>query len=321
MRASAELEALSRRLLELLGRITGLESTYLTAIHWDEGEQEILYARNVGALEIGEGLRVAWSDTLCKRALDGGSACTSDVPSTYPDSEAAAALGLRTYVTVPVTDRRGEVVGTVCGASGSSIDVPDDVRDVMVALAGMIELQLANDLAVAELADANAALHDLAFADGLTGVGNRRSLEAHLERCRAGGARSTAVVAVDVDHFKGVNDTHGHGAGDDVLRAVADRLRTVVRAEDVVARLGGDEFVVLLTGTDVGRAEQTARRLRDDIARAPIPTRAGPVAVTVSVGVADGGATDADDLLQLADTALYVAKAEGRDGVAVSAPA
>jgi len=318
MRATAELEALSRRLLELLGRLTGLESTYLTRIHHDVGEQEILYARNTGELEIGEGLRVPWQDTLCRRALEGGPSWTSDVPTTYPDSAAAEALGLRTYVTVPVTDGDGAVVGTVCGASRSSIEVPDEVRGVMAVLAEMLELQLANDRALAELARANRALHDLALADGLTGIGNRLALERHLERVRDGSGGTSAVVAVDVDRFKDVNDTHGHGAGDDVLRAVADRLQALVRADDVVARLGGDEFVVLLAGADVGRAEQIARRLRDDVGGEPIPTRAGPVPVTVSVGVADGAAADVDRLLQLADSALYLAKAEGRDGVAVS---
>jgi len=318
MHRSAELEALTRRLLELLGQLTGLESTYLTAIHRDDDEQEILFARNVGDLDIPEGLRVEWGDTLCKRALDGGPGCTSDVLGTYPDSEAARALGLRTYVTVPVTDGDGEVIGTVCGASARSVDVPDDLQAVMATLAEMIELQLANERAVAELAAANEALQHLALADGLTGLGNRRSLDEHLERCRRGGATSSAVVAVDVDHFKAVNDTYGHGAGDDVLRAIAERLRQVVRAGDVVARLGGDEFVVVLAGADPGRAERIARRLRDDLAGAPVPTRAGPVPVTVSVGVADGGAHEPDDLLQLADVALYAAKERGRDGVAVS---
>ncbi|MFP5580299.1 MAG: hypothetical protein ACLGIZ_18970, partial [Acidimicrobiia bacterium] len=85
------LEELARRLLELLGRVTGLESTYLTSIDWDGGIQRILFSRNVGSLDIPEGLEVDWSDTLCRRALEGGPACTSDVMGTYPDSAAARA--------------------------------------------------------------------------------------------------------------------------------------------------------------------------------------------------------------------------------------
>src|SRR3546814_20928282 len=83
------LEDLARRLLELLGRLTGLESTYLTSIDWDGGVQRILFSRNVGSLDIPEGPEVDWSDTLCRRALEGGPTCTPDVWGTYPDSLAA----------------------------------------------------------------------------------------------------------------------------------------------------------------------------------------------------------------------------------------
>ncbi len=94
------LEVLARRLLELLGRITGLESTYLTMVDWGKDLQHILYSLNTGDLVIPEGLQVEWSDTLCRRALDGGPTCTSDVLAIYPDSAAARELGMTTYVTV-----------------------------------------------------------------------------------------------------------------------------------------------------------------------------------------------------------------------------
>lgn len=317
MNPSPELELLTRRLLDLLGELTGLESTYLTAVHAAADEQEILYSRNVGALEIPEGLRVEWGDTLCRRALESGTTCTDDVPSTFPGSEAARVLGLRTYVTVPVNDHAGAVVGTLCGASASSVAVAPAALAVMRTLAEMVELQLANDRAMTELVEANTALERAAHTDGLTGVGNRRALEQHLERWRDAGRSTAVVVTVDVDHFKVVNDTHGHGAGDDVLLAVAERLRSVVRSGDAVVRLGGDEFAIILADTVPPRGREIGDRIRADVAAGPITTRVGPVLVTISVGVATGTIDGPDGLLARADEALYAAKAAGRDGVAM----
>lgn len=312
--ASDELETLARRLLELLGRVTGLESTYLTSIDWDGALQQVLYARNVGSIEIPEGLSVEWSDTLCRRALEGGPTCTSDVPTTYPDSAAALELGLRTYVTVPVRSPDGAVFGTVCGADSRRVEVSEDAQAVMEALAEMVALQLANDAARRELEATNAALAELAYLDGLTGLGNRRALDRELPRACAG-AQPTAVIAVDVDHFKQINDALGHAAGDEVLHEVSRRLVARSRSGDSVARLGGDEFVAILPGADLDVAIAAAERLRADVSGTSIDTVAGPVHVTLSVGVASGVDEPATALLQRADEALYEAKAAGRDAV------
>ena len=312
------LEVLTRRLLELLGRITGLESTYLTSIDWDGDRQQVLYARNVGSLDIPEGLQVEWSDTLCRRALEGGPSCTTDVAGTYPDSAAARELGLSTYVTVPVRGPDGEIFGTVCGADSRPIDIDDDAHAVMTALAEMVALQLANDAARRELVAANAALSELAYLDGLTGLGNRRAFDRALPRACAG-TEPIALVAVDIDHFKQINDTLGHAAGDEVLHAISRRLVIHSRAGDTVARLGGDEFVAVLTGADLDTAAAVAERLRADVSGSPIDTVAGPVHVTLSVGVASGTGEAATSLLRRADEALYAAKSAGRD--AVHAPA
>jgi signal transduction histidine kinase len=155
---SKALEGLARRLLTVLGRVTGLESTYLTMIHWIEDQQEILFANNTGKLEIPEGLRVIWSDTLCRRALDGEASYTDDVPTTYPDSEAARALGLRTYLTVPIKGVGGETWGTLCGASSEQIMVNEDARLVMELLSEMVAGQLERDLARQRLSKVNSRL-------------------------------------------------------------------------------------------------------------------------------------------------------------------
>jgi diguanylate cyclase (GGDEF)-like protein len=123
---------------------------------------------------------------------------------------------------------------------------------------------------------------------------------------------------VDVDHFKKVNDTYGHQAGDDVILGVVERLRRRHRDTDILARYGGEEFVLLLP--DVGDAGPViAERLRAEVAASPVPTRDGPVPVTISVGVAHLHPDDAepDTLFGRADESLYAAKQAGRNRVVV----
>ena len=161
----------------------------------------------------------------------------------------------------------------------------------------------------------------MAVTDPLTGLHNRRYGLAHLrrvaERCRVTGARA-GVVMVDIDHFKAVNDTHGHDGGDRVLIRVAQELRNNLRSEDLVARLGGEEFLCILPEVDEAILETAAERLRRAIesVRVPLPNGA-VVSVTTSLGTAVlGDGTDAPSLaLAIADRALYAAKAGGRNRV------
>ena len=149
--SARNLEGLTRPMLELLQRITRLETTYLTTIHEDEGVQKILYARNIGKLNIPEGLEVPWSDTLCKRALDEKQFLTKDVPACWGDSEAARALNLKTYLSTPVYYGDGELFGTLCGASSSSVDVDPQAIDVLNLFSTLISQQASREKA-AELA-------------------------------------------------------------------------------------------------------------------------------------------------------------------------
>jgi diguanylate cyclase (GGDEF)-like protein len=172
-------------------------------------------------------------------------------------------------------------------------------------------------------------LRHLLQHDPLTGLPNRRALEAELERewqRFARNRRPFAVLALDLDHFKQVNDRHGHLAGDEVLAEVARRLRGALRGCDLVARTGGEEFVALLPDTDVIGASLVAERLRRRIAEQPMPVSgpAGGLPMTVSLGLAEAGPHDADlrGVLLRADEALYAAKARGRDRVELAeAPA
>jgi two-component system cell cycle response regulator len=162
----------------------------------------------------------------------------------------------------------------------------------------------------------------LALIDSLTGLYNRRYLTAHLAALMDRGLRTKkplALLMVDVDHFKKVNDSYGHAVGDEVLMAVADRLSRHLRSFDTVARWGGEEFVVIMPEAETRVAMAVAERLRNKMSEQSITVRhtVGTLNVTVSIGVAIAGddITTPDDLLRAADSALYEAKRQGRDRV------
>ncbi|MEM1250003.1 MAG: GGDEF domain-containing protein [Acidobacteriota bacterium] len=160
-----------------------------------------------------------------------------------------------------------------------------------------------------------------ADTDSLTGIAVRRvlidGLDQALIRCREEGTQ-TSVVLCDVDHFKSVNDTWGHGVGDRALTAVADALRSRLRATDICCRYGGEEFALLLDGVGVEQALETAERLRRRVAALDLDVEGRPLELTISAGVAGFPellVADGPELLQLADEALYAAKENGRNRV------
>jgi two-component system, cell cycle response regulator len=164
-----------------------------------------------------------------------------------------------------------------------------------------------------ELVAQGARLESLLREDALTGLSNRRAVLTQLAGMVSAARRHghpLSIAILDLDHFKRVNDSHGHKVGDDVLVAAAHAMGTHLRAEDQLGRLGGEEFLVLLPDTDGEAAGHVAEKLRAEVAAAP-----SPVAVTVSIGVATWDGEAPEDLLHRADEALYAAKEAGRDRV------
>ena len=170
-----------------------------------------------------------------------------------------------------------------------------------------------------ELRHRNEELDRIARHDSLTELHNRRHLEEHLHAMVVGSVRRkqpVGVLLVDIDHFKLVNDTYGHGVGDEVLCEVAARLQTGLRADDVAGRWGGEEFLVLLPQTGLEGSTAVAERMRSAVDAEPVAiSDGGLIEVTVSIGCTAAVAPNGEELVRRADSALYEAKAAGRNQV------
>jgi diguanylate cyclase (GGDEF)-like protein len=234
----------------------------------------------------------------------------------FPDPGAEPA----SVALVPLTRNR-RLIGCLNLGSADPQRFTDGMgTDFVEHMASIIAICLENVIS-------NEMLKYIGLTDALTGVYNRRYIDRRLaeEISRARRTGSTlALMYVDIDHFKQVNDTVGHQGGDDVLRETSARIKAELRISDALARFGGEEFVVLLVDTDQDNAAIVANRIRASIADRPVELNDGqPVKVTVSIGVAglddvDGGqAVDvvAMQLLAQADSALYRAKEAGRNRV------
>jgi two-component system cell cycle response regulator len=160
----------------------------------------------------------------------------------------------------------------------------------------------------------------MALTDSLPGLYNRRYMEVHLQKLLQKNElnkKELCVLLLDIDHFKIVNDTHGHGVGDEILKTFAFRLKDSLRSFDLVARLGGEEFVAILPDVSVDMAHFVSERLRRSIADKPFKCSAegGAISITTSVGgaIIEAGNHTVQSVLERADRALYQAKNDGRN--------
>jgi len=244
----------------------------------------------------------------------------------FPSSEASRGLLCRH---VAACCPEGATPGYVCQPLFAQSTQLGLLYREPVAEAGAASAQLATMLAEqVSLAIANLELREQlkgqALRDPLTGLGNRRFLESALRREAAAatrGGRPLALALLDLDHFKQVNDSFGHEAGDAVLRAMGEVLREHTRVSDTVGRYGGEEFLVLLPDTGVDGALAVAGHLLDAVRRLTVLWPGGVLdAITASIGVAvfPQHVESADDLVAAADAALYRAKAAGRNRIALA---
>ena len=329
----SELEQVGRPLLRLVQHITGMETSFITAIDWENQQQDVLVSLNTGAMVIPEGERIEWAGSMCRSMLLSGHAQSSAVGVTVPATPGAIALGMNSFFALPllVDDRP---IGTVCGASRRTVVLSDDqlasMQMIADALQELLHSEVSRRRAIdrAELAEREALdargqteLHArvardmelLAHTDVLTGLPNRRAFTPRWEDALARSGRRhypIGVLLIDVDRFKVVNDTRGHGQGDAVLVALGATLNVIVRSTDLAARLGGDEFVVAATHTDGAGLLSLAETIRQNFAIATIGLG---VDATLSIGIASSDICTRHELLATADKALYESKSAGGD--------
>lgn len=215
---------------------------------------------------------------------------------------------------------RSDIDDVVAGLRGGAHDYlkkPFEHVELLARVGSAVHVKKLQD----QLRQRNVELDRVSRTDALTGLYNRRHLDEELVRLHYDANRHhdpLCVLLLDIDHFKKINDTFGHPAGDLVLRAFANRLRAELRRSDIAGRWGGEEFLIIMPRTDLRGALEVAERLRRAIAVAPLVTGGESIGATVSGGCAISRGEDPDALLQSVDTCLYEAKASGRNRIITS---
>ena len=306
------------RLTRLAKKSLGTEIALISLI--DADRQWFKSATGLTASETGRAI------SFCGHAIHQGE--IFHVPDATKDERffdnplVTGAPHIRLYAAKPVRAPDGKRIGTLCVIDPEPRELDDEDRMALEDLAHIVE----DELRTAALGQSEQSLRARlteaerrAAIDGLTRIWNReigmRILKDEISRSSREG-HALSVLMVDLDHFKQVNDTHGHLAGDTVLQEVADRMRGALRSYDTLCRYGGEEFMVVLPSCDGELAQSIASRLLSHIRRRPVSIGSNEIQVRASAGVCTAtprGALDPATLIEGADRALYVAKADGRD--------
>jgi two-component system, cell cycle response regulator len=227
-------------------------------------------------------------------------------------TRAESMAGMQSLLILPLFVRE-DPIGTLALAARRGGAYGEPERQLLQVLGNQLAVALANAKSVRRL-------EELATTDGLTGCLNKRAfLDELAKRIRAAErfGKKLSLIVTDIDHFKRVNDTYGHGVGDHVIKGLGEILRSLKRETDVVARFGGEEFCILCEETDAHGAMQLAERVREQLKARMFDTERGRMSVTCSLGVAEfpSDASGDGQLFDVADKALYAAKQSGRDRV------
>ena len=322
-----------RPLLRLIQHLTGMETSFVTTIDWPGQRQEVLFSLNTGDMQVPERSQVDWNESMCRSMFLSGRAHSCAVGVEVPATISALALGMRSFLAVPILVGDSPI-GTVCAASEREVALDEAQVESMLLIAEAMQLLLQVDQARhqaeararqaaldARKAQAEADHHAtdaenmqrLAHSDVLTGLPNRRAFIARWEEDLARSGRRQypiALLLIDADRFKSVNDALGHLVGDMVLRAIGEAVQAVTTSASLAARLGGDEFAFAISYADDRDLLAIAAEIRRAFA---VATAKLGVDTTLSIGIASSEHCPRHQLLAAADSALYRSKAGGGD--------
>jgi diguanylate cyclase (GGDEF)-like protein len=306
-----------------MGDILNADSVAIGVVAEDEGDQIQTLAFYLDGSPLPE-KRYDLKGTPCSMVIGQDARCyLSNIQKLFPDNEELARTGMEAYVGIPLSDSKDKPLGVLFAMFRRPLDNPEFSKSVMHIFAARTSAEI-------ERLRNEGRIKHMAYYDSLTGLPNRELVIDRLNQALAHAIRSETCVAImllDLDQFKAINDSLGHPVGDKLLSEVAQRLQDSIRDEDTVARLGGDEFVILLT--DIGNREDAlthSTRIADKIHNELSPSyfiEGHNLIVTPSIGIAlypDDGDT-AEALIKHADTAMYQAKDHGRNNYKFFSPA
>ncbi len=288
---------------------------------------ETLWFKSVSGWSITE---LPLKDSLAQPMLERGEPLI--VPDTHKDllyKNLPLVVGkpkFRFYAGYPLRDGNGEIIGTFCALDVKPKNADHGLSEVLSDLGQLAERELlTTDLwnAQSQLVGKLGTARRQALLDPLTRIWNRRGgleLLDMVQQESISGREQFAVCLVDIDHFKAINDQHGHGIGDQALRKVAASITASIRPDDIVARYGGDEFLVILRDATPGTCGLVAERIRGKIEDTRVRTDDGSLSMTVSLGMAVSDvseSTTATQLIERADKALYRIKQRGRNAATI----
>jgi diguanylate cyclase (GGDEF)-like protein/PAS domain S-box-containing protein len=305
-------------ILNALANAVGAQHAIISLINPENPTEAITHTYLMNG-QVQPGMRYLLVDTPCHDVMDENFCFLSTgARERYPNDQLLIRFNIDSYMGVGIKNAQGKVIGILMVLAENPLPISPQISSLLLIFADRIggELRRAQD---------QEKIYNLAFFDPLTQLPNRRTLQDRLKLLTAQSERTGqcgALLFIDIDHFKLLNDTRGHHIGDQLLVQVAGRISSIIRTTDVAARLGGDEFVVVFDnlGDNAESAAQEAKNRAEelhDLINLPYPLQHSVYHCTISIGVNlfKGQTRSIDDLLRHADVAMYQAKDSGRNAI------